>query len=132
MFLRKVAQRNGFEPICTCRLSTLKMMEHSNSTKRSIKSRVIRAIYYWYNTRGKDQLIICAVAIRLVICVMYAVLEIFYFFVIGVRLILLPERVVFPFSLPAVGTLSQIDVVVCTFVYEKHAIAHALFVFFFL
>ena len=48
-----VAQRNGFEPICTCRPSTLKMMEHSNSTNRnSIKSRIIRAIYYWYNTRS--------------------------------------------------------------------------------
>ena len=33
----------------------------------------------------------------------------------------------------AVGTLSQmIDVVVCTFVYEKHAIAHAFIVYFFL
>ena len=48
---------------------------------------------------------------------------------IGVRLIFLPNKVVFPFSLPAVGTLSQIDVVVCTLVYEKHAIAHALFLF---
>ena len=63
---------------------------------------------------------------------MYVVLEIFYLFVKGVRLTLLPNKVVFPFSLPAVGTLSQIDVVVCKFVYENHAIAHALFVYFFL
>ena len=59
---------------------------------------------------------------------MYVVQQIFYLPVKGVRLCLLPNKVVFPFSLPAVGTLAQTDVVLCTFVYEKHAIVNALFV----
>ena len=70
-----------------------------------------------------------AVAIRLVICIMYVIKGFFYSFVKGVRLILLPEQSCIP-AFVAGRKEPFADVVVCAFVYEKHVIACALFVYF--